>query len=226
MMEAHEAKAGMSFLLHCFAYCNVPIPEGQFTYFCNNKGLLKKFQSLRSYNNAITSTMLYLEWDLVSSIHGLQQQFCPPPDLQHVKGHQDNGVHVDLLDLPIQLNVEVDTLAMCELQEYGSVKPTVPFDPETGVHFGLDGRTVMHHLCAAIHNQQHLAPLHAYYCTHFHRDDYFFDGIDWPTFAMVYKRFPCQGTFYTSKFLLLPRRKKDQLHPLALLAGHIHTIDK
>jgi hypothetical protein len=63
--EGHGAKAGMLFLTHCFQYCNVLIPEGQFTFYCYNKGLLKKLQQLRSYSNAIHSTFLHLEWDIL-----------------------------------------------------------------------------------------------------------------------------------------------------------------
>jgi hypothetical protein len=38
--EGHGAKAGTLFIIHCFRYCNVPIPPGQFTVYCDNQGLL------------------------------------------------------------------------------------------------------------------------------------------------------------------------------------------
>jgi hypothetical protein len=119
--EGYGAKAGTLFLIHCFTYCNVPIPEGQFTFYCNNEGLLKKLQYMRSYNNAINATVLHLEWDIVSAVHRLQSWFQPLPDLQHVKGHQDEGTSVEFLDVPSQMNVVADKLATYSLQEYGSL---------------------------------------------------------------------------------------------------------
>jgi hypothetical protein len=184
-----------SYSLLCVLQCS--FSRGPIHFYCNNKGLLKKLQSLQSYNNAISSTVLHSEWDLVSSIHCLHHCFHPLPALQHVKGHQDYDVHMDLLDFPGQLNVETDTLATSKLQDYGSVKLTVPFDLESGIQLSIDGCAATCHLGTAIHNQQHLAPLHAYYCARFHHDVHCSDGIDWPIFAMVNRRFPCQCTFYS-----------------------------
>jgi hypothetical protein len=110
--EGYGGKAGTLFLIHCFTYCNVSIPEGQFTLYCDNKGLLKKLQYMRSYNNAINATVLHSEWDIVSAVHRLQSRFQPPPDLQHVKGHQDEGTSVEFLDVPSQMNVVADKLAI------------------------------------------------------------------------------------------------------------------
>jgi hypothetical protein len=78
--EGYGAKAGMLFLIHCFKYCNVPIPEGQFTFHCNKEGLLKKLQYMRSYNNAINAKVLHSEWDIVSAVYRLQSSFHPLPD--------------------------------------------------------------------------------------------------------------------------------------------------
>jgi hypothetical protein len=128
------------FLIHCFKYCNVPIPEGQFTFYCNNKGLLKKLQYMQSYNNAINATVLHLEWDIVSAVYHLQLSFHPLPDLQHVKGHQDDGTSVKFLDVPSQMNVVANKLATYDLQEYGSMKPIVPFDPMSGIQLSINGQ--------------------------------------------------------------------------------------
>jgi hypothetical protein len=100
--------------------------------------------------------MLHSEWDIISSVHQLQQCFCPPPDLQHLKGHQDDGSPVDFLDLPSQLNIEANTLATNKFQEYGSVKSMVLFDLASGVKLNIGGRTITWQLSVAIHNQQHL----------------------------------------------------------------------
>jgi endonuclease/exonuclease/phosphatase family metal-dependent hydrolase len=194
--ESQGAKAGTLFILRCFDYCNVPIPAGQFKFYCDNEGLLKKLTYLRSYTNAIHSTVLHSEWDLVSSVHRLHLKFQSPPLLIHVKGHQDDGTPFEFLELPSQLNVEADKLATVEMLEYGSVKPIVPFDPDVGTQLQIDGITVTRQLGVAIHNKQHLPPLRKYYCTRFHWSTIRFHQVDWVSFSMAYKRFPRQKTFY------------------------------
>jgi hypothetical protein len=106
----HGAKVGILFLAYCFLYCQQPLPTGQFKFYCNNEGLLKKLEYLRSYKNAMYATCLHSEWDGVSSVHHLQSLFRPPPDLIHVKGHQDDGMHYDFLELQEQLNVDLPRL--------------------------------------------------------------------------------------------------------------------
>jgi hypothetical protein len=44
--EGHGAKAGILFLVHCFLYCQQPLPTGQFKFYCDNEGLLKKLEYL------------------------------------------------------------------------------------------------------------------------------------------------------------------------------------
>jgi hypothetical protein len=103
------------------------------------------------------------------------------------------------LDLQSILNIEADTLATTELQEYGSIKYNVSFDPLCEVQLNIEGRTITRQLGSAIHNQQHLAALQKYYGDRFRWNQGTFGTIDWSHFAMVYKRFPCQHTFF-SKF--------------------------
>jgi hypothetical protein len=67
---------------------------------------------------------------------------CPyyPPKLIHIKGHQDNHHHIeDLVDLPTQMNMEADALAMKDLQR-GTSWPIIPsFDPATGAMLTING---------------------------------------------------------------------------------------
>jgi exonuclease III len=197
--EGHGAKAGILFLVHCFLYCQQPLPTGQFKFYCDNEGLLKKLEYLRSYKHAIYATCLHSEWDIVSSVHRLQSLFRPPPELIHVKGHQDDSMHYDFLELQEQLNVDADKLATEELHEYSSIKSLVPFDPASGAQLNIAGKTVTRQLGTAIHNQHHLGPLRDYYSTRFQWSLETFENIDWAHYAMAYKRFPRHRTFY-SKF--------------------------
>jgi hypothetical protein len=161
--EAHGAKAVTLFLLHCFRYCDLTLPPGLFKFYCDNQGLLNKLLYMRSYRSAVYATCLHSEWDIVSSVHRLHSCFPSLPELLHVKGHQDDNIPAAFLDLPGQLNVEADKLATHALQELGSPKPYIPFDPSTEVLLTIDGRTVTRQLGATIHAQHHLAPICKYY---------------------------------------------------------------
>ena len=210
--EGHGAKAGTLFMAHCFKYCHKKIPKGQFEFYCDNEGLLKKLEYIRSYKLAINATCLHSEWDIVSAVHRLHDLFSPPPDLIHVKGHQDDALSKDFLDLPSQLNVEADELATMELQEYGSIKSYVPFDPSTGALLTINGRTITRQLGPMIHNQHHLAPMRRYYRERFNWSYEDFESIDWAHYSIVYSRFPRHRTFFSKLgWKLLPIAKR--LHP-------------
>jgi hypothetical protein len=114
-----------------------------------------------------------------------------------VKGHQDDGVPVEFLELPSQLNVEADALATFALQEYGSIKPEVPFDPSVGVQLNINGCAITRQFHKAIHNQQHLASLRQYYRARFHWSFDVFGCIDWQHYSMAYRQFPRQRTFFS-----------------------------
>jgi zinc-binding in reverse transcriptase/Endonuclease/Exonuclease/phosphatase family len=197
--EAHGAKAVTLFLFHCFRYCDLTLPPGLFKFYCDNQGLLNKLLYMRSYQAAVYATCLHSEWDIVSSVHRLHSRFPLLPELLHVKGHQDDNIPAAFLDLPGQLNVEADKLATHALQELGSPKPYIPFDPSTEVLLSIDGRTVTRQLGATIHAQHHLAPIRKYYKQRFLWDQSTFEAIDWDQFSAVYKKYPRHKTFF-SKF--------------------------
>jgi hypothetical protein len=137
--EAHGAKAVALFLLHCFLYCDLTLPPGVFKFYCDNQGLLNKLTYMRSYRSAVYATCLHSEWDIVSSVHRLHYRFPALLEWLHVKGHQDDETPADFLELPGQLNVEADALATHALQELGSPKPYIPFDPSIEVLLTIDG---------------------------------------------------------------------------------------
>jgi hypothetical protein len=127
--EGYGAKAAALFLWHLFQYSNCTIPDapeaGRFNYHCDNQVLLKKLAVFHRYKNAGLATCLHSEWDIVSSIHSLHSRFPWLPRLIHVKGHQDNHLHKDNLDLPTQMNIEDDALATKALQ-CGVSQPIIP----------------------------------------------------------------------------------------------------
>jgi hypothetical protein len=60
--EGYGAKAGVLFLLHHFKYSTIVLPtadsDNGFKFYCNNKGLLKKFAVFCKYPNTGQSQVL------------------------------------------------------------------------------------------------------------------------------------------------------------------------
>jgi hypothetical protein len=112
----------------------------------DNQGLLKKQTSFRKFALAKYSAALHSEWDAIISIYNLMDRFPRLPVLKHVFGHQDNDLAYADLHLDAQVNTQADTLVTMELEEYSTVMPTVPFDPESWMMISIDGTTITRRL--------------------------------------------------------------------------------
>jgi hypothetical protein len=91
---------------------------------------------------------------------------------------------------------QADKLETYKLHEYGSMKPIVLFNPMSVIQLNINGQTVTRQIHAAIHQQQYFVPIKNYYRSRFHWPQDTFDNIDWQNFALAYKRFPRQHTFF------------------------------
>ena len=87
--------------------------------------------------------------------------------MEHIKGHQDRKTSYDSLDVVSQMNVDADALATLELKEYGSLLPTVPFDPICKVLFHINGRTITGDISTAIQHSLFAPKLQEYQCNRF-----------------------------------------------------------
>ena len=83
-------------------------------------------------------------------VHELLSIFPTIPTVEHIKGHQERIQSYESLDVISQMNVDADALATTELKEYGSILPTVPFDPVSQVLLHVNGRTVTYKLISAL----------------------------------------------------------------------------
>jgi hypothetical protein len=81
---------------------------------------------------------------MLIAVHRLFLQFPTLPSIHHILGHQDRHSALEYLSLASQLNVEADSLATHELNEFAITKPNVPFDPVSLALFQIDDRTATH----------------------------------------------------------------------------------
>ena len=91
-------------------------------------------------------------------VHELLSNFPTIPTVEHIKGHQEHIQSYESLDVISQMNVDADALATTELKEYGSILPTVPFDPVSQVLLHVIGRTVTGDISSSIQQLLVFAP--------------------------------------------------------------------
>jgi hypothetical protein len=105
-------------------------------------------------------------------------------------------VSYDDLSLVSQLNIDADAIATTELQEYGSLKPTVPFDPTSLALVHINGNTITKDFNVAIQNHLFTLPLKGYLCERFSWHHDVWDLIDWGAYSSVYSKFDQSKTFF------------------------------
>jgi hypothetical protein len=95
---------------------------------------MTKVNKLLSFRLASTQAALHSEFDVLATIHKLRLDFPLPPEILHVKGHQEDYVAYKDLSLPAQLNCDADVLATDELKTCQQPAPTCPFFPQPTFH--------------------------------------------------------------------------------------------
>jgi hypothetical protein len=81
-------------------------------------------------------------------------EYTVTPEINHVKGHQDNKIPYTSLPLPAQLNVDADSLATNELCDRPNLIHHVPLFPDSKVQLLLSGKSVTRNLSGAIRKHQ------------------------------------------------------------------------
>jgi hypothetical protein len=132
------------------------------TMYCNNLGLVTKDNKLLSFCLASMQVALHSEFDALATIHDLLQDFPLPPEIQHVKGHQDNRMAYEDLSLPAQLHYDADVLATGKLKNFLTTCTHVPLLPPAIVQLTIGGTTVTRKVDPTIRCQHSLRLPKAY----------------------------------------------------------------
>jgi hypothetical protein len=133
----------LRFLVRLCEFCGSP-PLGSSLY-CDNLALVnridKRLRCKRWYPNETISS----DWDVVQAIIATLQTFEKCPEIQHVKGHQDDHVPYDRLPLEAQLNVDADAAATEFQETYGRSRWQVPRIDGNRAQLTIANKTVTHH---------------------------------------------------------------------------------
>ena len=63
------------------------------------------------YDDYYPNSTMAADWDVVHEIVCTLKELTNPPQILHIKGHQDDAVPYESLSLPAQLNVDADAEA-------------------------------------------------------------------------------------------------------------------
>ncbi len=148
------------------------------------------------YRLAKVKCVLHSEYDVVNQIFRLLQEYTATPEINHVKGHQDNKIPYVSLPLPAQLNVDADSLATKELHDRPNLIHHVPLFPDSKVQLLLSGTSVTRNLSGAIRKHQGYRNLVPYMLEQYGWTDDVIASVDWDGFAAAYK-----SSFQQRKFV-------------------------
>lgn len=87
------------------------IRSGSIRLYCDNERAIQLLSSSRQYVSASLQ-----HHDLLRALHSTLSSLPITVSFEHIRGHQDRGVHHDLLSRPAQLNIRCDRLAKSFLQ--------------------------------------------------------------------------------------------------------------
>ncbi len=125
----------------------------------DNLGLVIKVNKLLSFRLAPTQATLHSKFDVLATIHALLKDFPLPPEIQHVKGRQDDRKAYEDLPLPAQLNWDADELATDKWTNFPTTCTHVPLLPPAKVQLTIGSTTVTRKLGPTIRRQHGLGLL-------------------------------------------------------------------
>ena len=176
--------------------------------YCDNLGLIKKVSYFFKYRLAKVKCVLHSEYDVINQIFPLLQEYTATPEINHVKGHQDNKIPYVSLPLPAQLNIDANSLATKELCDRLNLIHHVPLFPDGKVQLLLSGTSVTRNLSGAICKHKGYRNLVPYMLKRYGWTADVTASVDWDGFAAAYK-----SSFQQRKFVfkfcmkLLPKGK-------------------
>jgi hypothetical protein len=151
--------------------------------FSDNQGLVETITKMRAWNMLYPSTALESEWDILSVISTYIPLLPLPPTVQHVKGHQDEGVPVLSLPLPAKLNCEADALATAALLAIAAPLPLSLVFPSAVCQLDVADATVTRKVQATLRFSTMAPALSQYLRDRNDWDEATYDSVSWPAFS-------------------------------------------
>ena len=151
------------------------------TLHCDNEGLVTTLQQLQEYTHIYPNVTITPEWDcLAQTLHTLKTLGNRQPGPSHIKGHQDNEMPYEELELPVQLNCGADHYASQYLMDSPNIHHqwAIVF-PQAACILHLPQGTITHNFKIELRNTQNDIPFQAKLCKTNQWDNQDFKSIDW-----------------------------------------------
>eukprot|EP00957_Ditylum_brightwellii_P054046 4094032-Ditylum_brightwellii.AAC.1 len=112
--------------------------------FCaeDNKGVITRATNQIEYEYDYLYNTLEPNWDIIAQLAEYLQTLGPKLKIAHVQSHQDNNCDFDQLDIPAQLNVQADELAMSYRENFSQPQATIPQLPINDAQLIYDSGTI------------------------------------------------------------------------------------
>eukprot|EP00957_Ditylum_brightwellii_P156381 11902204-Ditylum_brightwellii.AAC.1 len=85
---------------------------GDVDVYPDNEGVIDRIAKQRTYPLDYSFHTIDPDWDIIAQICDIFETMNIKLEFKHEKGHQDDNIPNKELDLPAQLNIEVDFLAI------------------------------------------------------------------------------------------------------------------
>jgi hypothetical protein len=185
--EGYAMVSGLTVLKHICLFCGHINMLRLGKLYCDNLGLIKKVSYFFKYRLAKVKCVLHSEYDVVNQVFRLLQEYTATPEINHVKGHQNNKIPYVSLPLPAQLNDDADSLATKELHDRPKLIHHVPLFPDSKVQQLLSGTSVTRNLSGAIRKHQGYRNLVPYMLERYGWTDNITASVDCDGFTAAYK---------------------------------------
>jgi hypothetical protein len=156
----------------------------------DNTGLIARVESQTKTKYPILNSVFKSDWDIVEAIIRTIQAAPIQAKFEHVKGHQDEDIHVDKFDLLAQLNVEADHHAGDYRSSQGEYRPLIPLQPTRPVALDIHAKTIHCGFKSALREAMHGPSLLEEMQLRYDWPDGTLEMIDWEAHRQSMQLFP------------------------------------
>lgn len=159
-----------------------PTEPWKCTLLCDNSSMVKRAQANTPLEKVYPNATLASEWDVIGEIWKALQELGPDhqPNIQHIKGHQDDHQEYDQMPLGAQLNVDADHLASAFLRD----NPDLQYHecillPTSNCQLHLKEGTVTFNLKRELRLARTTKPMQEHLCKRNQWTETVFRTVDW-----------------------------------------------
>lgn len=213
--EAYAILSALRFVHHFLQYMGA-YSAAPYLHLTDCKSLIQRIASAYKHEDYYANATLAAEWDIVNEIVVNLRLLEHPPEIRHIKGHQDQHKPYDQLPLHAQLNCDADTLAneSLRLRDPRLDCSRVPLLPHAGAQLHLPQGTITGKIKKPIIKASRGPALLEHIRTTNGWDHTTLDLVDWDSHGIVRRSISHEVTMVKFLFGILPvGARTTKYHP-------------